>query len=586
MKRIKTRFNKRTVLKSVSVSIILIVCGCAHESQSTTASFDTKSPSSVSQTNRLPSAAGIASAHPLATQAGIDILAQGGNAFDAAIAVASVLAVVEPSGSGLGGGGFWLLHRQSDRKQVMLDSRETAPLAAHRDLYLDENKQVLRRKSLDGALAAGIPGVPAALAYLSKHYGTLPLTSTLAPAIHIAKHGFEADDRLIRLLTMRKKAIQASPAAAKIFLDKNKVPDPGWRLLQTDLGNTLSAIAIHGKDGFYTGEIAEKLVAAVNAGGGIWSLKDLSNYQVIEREPIVGNYRGARVISASPPSSGGLVLMETLNILAGFPLDQLDSASVKHLIVEAWKRAYRDRAEHMGDPDFVSIPTQRLLSLDYANALKTTIRNKLALPSKYLAAPQPGIQQGNNTTHFSVLDTQGNRVAATLSINYPFGSGFVAHGTGILLNDEMDDFVAAPYSPNVYGLVGGSANAIEPGKRMLSSMTPSFVETEDRIAILGTPGGSRIITMVCLALLDFINGNDPVSWVGLPRFHHQFLPDQILYESGALSESEIQSLQQRGHRLKQSNRRYGNMHAIMWDRATNTVKAASDQRGIGLAVVK
>ncbi len=578
--------NINIIIKLLVICMVLLLSSCAQHHKSDSADTKTVQSSTTNQPSLTPPAAAIASAHPLATQAGIKILSQGGNAFDAAITVAAVLAVVEPSSSGLGGGAFWLLHRASDGKQVMLDSRETAPMAAHRDLYLDKNGKVLNKKSLDGALAAGIPGVPAAMVYLAQHYGQLPLTSTLAPAIKIARHGFVLDEHLLRLMRMRKNAIQASPAAASIFLNNGFVPEPGTGLIQTDLANTLSALAKQGHAGFYTGEIAERLVAGVRAGGGIWSLADLSSYQVIEREPIVGEYQDVRIVSAAPPSSGGLVLMETLNILAGYPLEQLDSAARKHLIVEAWKRAYRDRAEYMGDPDFVTIPTQRLLSLDYANALKTTIRNNLALPSKYLAAPQSQPPQGNNTTHFSVLDKHGNRVSTTLSINYPFGSGFVAEGTGVLLNDEMDDFAASAASPNVYGLVGGEANAIAPGKRMLSSMTPTFFESKDRIAIVGTPGGSRIITMVCLALLDFVEGNSPASWVSLPRFHHQFIPDQILYEKDALTTSTIQALQQRGHQLKASTRLYGNMHAIEWNQAANTVKAASDPRGIGLAVVK
>ena len=574
------------LIKVLMISIVVLLGGCASGNKRHTPANKAIQTNTAKQSLITPSAAAIASAHPLATQAGIEMLAQGGNAFDAAITVAAVLAVVEPSSSGLGGGAFWLLHRASDNKQVMLDSRETAPMAAHRDLYLDKNGQVESHKSLDGALAAGIPGVPAAMVYLAEHYGQLPLSSTLAPAINLAKNGFSVDDHLLRLMQMRKDAILASTGAANIFLDNGRVPEPGTRLVQTDLANTLSTIARQGHAGFYSGEIAEKLVAGVQNGGGIWSLEDLSNYKVIEREPIIGEYQGVRIVSAAPPSSGGLVLMETLNILAGYPLEQLDSAARKHLIVEAWKRAYRDRAEYMGDPDFVTMPTKRLLSLDYANALKTTIRDNLALPSKYLAAPQSEQPQGNNTTHFSVLDKHGNRVATTLSINYPFGSGFIAEGTGVLLNDEMDDFAASAESQNVYGLVGGDANSIAPGKRMLSSMTPTFFESEDRIAIVGTPGGSRIITMVCLALLDFVEGNSPDSWVSVPRFHHQFIPDQIQYEPDALSTAEIQALQQRGHILNASDRRYGNMHAIEWNQTLNTVKAASDPRGIGLAVVK
>ncbi|MEE9344693.1 MAG: gamma-glutamyltransferase [Methylococcales bacterium] len=579
----KLSIDNLSLIKILVICIVVLLSGCASDQKRSSSASKT---APINQPQLVPPAAAIASAHPLATQAGINILAQGGNAFDAAITVAAVLAVVEPSGSGLGGGGFWLLHRASDNKQVMLDSRETAPMAAHRDLYLDKNGKVLSNKSLDGALAAGIPGVPAAIVYLAEHYGQLPLSSTLAPAINYARDGFTVEEPLLRLMKMRKNAIQASTGAARVFLDNGLIPKPGARLVQTDLADTLTALAKQGHAGFYTGEIAEKLVAGVQSGGGIWSLEDLSRYQVIEREPIVGEYQGVRIISAALPSSGGLVLMETLNILAGYPLQELDSAARKHLIVEAWKRAYRDRAEYMGDPDFVTIPTERLLSLDYANALKTTIQDNLALPSKYLAAPQSEIPQGNNTTHFSVLDKQGNRVATTLSINYPFGSGFIAEGTGVLLNDEMDDFAASPESPNVYGLVGGEANAIASGKRMLSSMTPTFFESNDRIAIVGTPGGSRIITMVCLALLDFVKGNSPASWVSLPRFHHQFIPDLIQYEVDALSKAEIQALQQRGHVLKASSRRYGNMHAIVWNQTSNTVKAASDPRGIGLAVVK
>jgi gamma-glutamyltranspeptidase/glutathione hydrolase len=585
MKQKKASITLINTFKWLSLCIILLQSSCAQH-QPLPDDIKPTLTSIVKQPQLSPPAAAIASAHPLATQAGITILAQGGNAFDAAITVAAVLAVVEPSGSGLGGGGFWLLHRAADGKQVMLDSRETAPMAAHRDLYLDGSGKVLSKLSLDGALAAGIPGVPAAMVYLAKHYGKLPLTSSLAPAISLARHGFVVDESLLRLMRMRQHAIQASTAAASIFLDNGLVPKPGARLVQTDLANTLSVLANQGHAGFYTGAVAEKLVAGVRNGGGIWSLDDLSSYQVIERQPIIGEYQGVRIISAAPPSSGGLVLMETLNILAGYSLQNLDSAARKHLIVEAWKRAYRDRAEYMGDPDFVDMPIKRLLSLDYANALKTTIRDNISLPSKYLAAPQSHTPKGNNTTHFSVLDKHGNRVATTLSINYPFGSGFVAEGTGVLLNDEMDDFVASADSPNVYGLVGGDANAIAPGKRMLSSMTPTFFESEHRIAIVGTPGGSRIITMVCLALLDFVDGNSPASWVSLPRFHHQFIPDRIQYETNALTRSEIQALQQRGHQLEASSRRYGNMHAIEWNQTTNTVKAASDPRGVGLAIVK
>jgi len=532
-----------------------------------------------------PPAAAVASAHPLATRAGLDILAAGGNAFDAAIAVSAALAVVEPTSSGLGGGGFWLLHRASDNTQVMIDGRERAPLAAHRDLYLDPQGNVIPRLSLDGPLAAGIPGEAAALDHLARHYGRLPLAQSLAPAIRLARDGFTIDARYQNMARWRLKALQQSPATAAIFLQNDDVPADDFVLRQPDLANTLQALAEHGADGFYTGPVARRLVDSVRKAGGIWSLQDLAEYKISERQPIRGQYKGLTITSAPPPSSGGIALLTMLNILSGYDLHKLDSASRKHLIVEAMRRAYRDRAEYLGDPDFISIPVNRLIDPDYGAGLAASIRLDQATPSRMLPG---GIEPegGNDTTHFSIIDRDGNRVAATLSVNYPFGSAFVATGTGVLLNDEMDDFSSKPGTPNVYGLVGDQANAIAPGKRPLSSMSPTFVEDDNRVAILGTPGGSRIITMVLLGILDIADGKEPASWVALPRFHHQFLPDRISYEEDALSEDEIKSLEQRGHTLKPSRRKYGNMQAVLWDKRNNTVSAASDPRGNGLAEVQ
>jgi gamma-glutamyltranspeptidase/glutathione hydrolase len=529
--------------------------------------------------------AAIASAHPLATEAGFEILNKGGNVFDAAVAVSAALAVVEPSGSGLGGGGFWLLHRASDGFETMIDGREKAPLAAHRDMFLDKNGNVVPRLSVDGALAAAIPGMPAALVHLSEKYGRLPLAQSLAPAIRYARDGFPIGEIHRKLLKFRLDVMKKDPETARQFLDNGKVPEYKAMLRQPDLANTLTRLAEDGRDGFYDGDVAEKLVTSVRKAGGIWTLQDLAEYRVVEREPVRGWYRGIKITSAAPPSAGGIVLIEALNILAGYDLKHVDEVTRKHLIAEAMRRAYHDRSLYLGDSDFVSVPVRRLLDEDYAAGLRSSLRPDKALPSTMLSGDIQDAADGPHTTHFSIIDAEGNRVAATLSVNFPFGAGLVAAGTGVVLNDEMDDFVSLPGAKNVYGLVGGQANAIEPGKRMLSSMTPAFLEDGKRVAVLGTPGGSRIISMVLLGALDFADGNGPDSWVRVPRFHHQFIPDEIQYEEEALTADEISSLSARGHQLKVARYRYGNMQAVMQDKTTNTLTAASDPRGEGRASV-
>ena len=539
----------------------------------------------MSQASPGPHQAAIASAHPLATAAGFEILDQGGNAFDAAIAVSATLAVVEPAGSGLGGGGFWLLKRANDGKEIIIDGRETAPLAAHEAMYLDVDGNPISQRSLDGPLAAGIPGMPAALAHLAKRYGRLPLHQSLAPAIRHADLGFEVSEHYLKAVKAREKILQSFPSSAQIFLDQNATPRLGFRLVQQDLAKTLRHLGRAGHAGFYHGETAAKLVEAVRNSGGVWAREDLERYQIVERQPIVGEYQGIRIVSAPPPSSGGIVLLEALNILAAYDLEQAEPITRKHLIIEAERRAYRDRDLYLGDPDFVNIPVKQLISRDYAAGLRVSIRTDRALPSENLSAVPTLIKQGENTTHLSIIDRQGNQVAATLSINQTLGSGFVAEGTGVLLNDEMDDFAVSPGKPNAYGFVGGNANKIEPGKRMLSSMSPTFLQTADRIGILGTPGGSRIISMVLLAVLDFAEGHGPKSWVSMPRFHHQYLPDLVEFEPGGLTEEDIRGLEKLGHALKPIPAPYGNMQAILWNQSSGQVDAASDPRWEGLAQV-
>ena len=532
-----------------------------------------------------PLKAAIATAHPLATRAGEEILNQGGNAFDAAVAITAALAVVEPYSSGLGGGGFWLLHQANDGRQVMIDGRESAPGLAEKTMYQDKNGNIIKGLSLNGPLAAAIPGVPAGIDFINKRYGKLPLAQDLAPAIHYAKEGFQVTERYRRLAGFRLDVLRASPAATTIFLHKNDVPPLGHNIVQVDLANTLAAIAEQGALGFYHGNLAKKLVKDVRKNGGIWTLNDLAGYRILERRPIITHYKDIRIVSASPPSSGGIVLGLALNVLENFDLKSYSDVKRKHIIIESMRRAYRDRIDFMGDPDFVDVPEKRLLDKIYAQGLAATIDEDRATSSEELGGLLTYEQTGTDTTHFSVLDREGNRVAATLSINLPFGSGFVPEGTGVLLNDEMDDFSSKALTPNVYGLVGNGANSIEPNKRPLSSMTPTFLEQKDRIAILGTPGGSRIISMVLLAVLDFAEGKLPQSWVSLPRYHHQYLPDEVQFEQNGLTMIEQAGLRELGHTIKEKNREYGNMQTILWYKKGNQVFAASDPRGEGEAVI-
>jgi len=523
----------------------------------------------------------VATAHPLATQAGIEILQQGGNAFDAAVAVTAALAVVEPAGSGLGGGGFWLLHQAETDKDIMLDGREMAPGKASADMYLNKQGEFEQSRSLNGPLAAGIPGVPAGIVYLSEHYGKLPLKQSLAPAIRYALEGFAAGQHYTDMARFRLPVLKQYAASRQQFLKDGQVPSAGTIIKQPDLAHTLNSIAEQGKAGFYQGEIAERLVQAVQQHGGIWTLDDLQRYEVKLRQPIKGHYQGYTITSATLPSSGGIVMVNALNQLSAFDLADTDITQKRHLVIEAMRRAYRDRSRFLGDADFVAIPDY-LTSVDYGKQLSDTIDPVHATPSSDVADKAI---EGEDTTHFSILDSQGNRVAATLSVNYPFGSGFVAQGTGVLLNDEMDDFSASSGAANVYGLVGNEANAIAPYKRPLSSMTPTFVENDDELLITGTPGGSRIISMVLLSVLDFVEGKTAQAIVAAPRYHHQYLPDEVQVESVGFSEQELNALKQRGHHINPLSRQYGDMHIIIQDKHNGTLSAASDPRGEGQATV-
>ena len=533
-----------------------------------------------------PGKAAIASAHYLATEAGHEVLEQGGNAFDAAIAVSAALAVVEQTSSGIGGGGFWVLHRAEDGFEVMIDGREQAPAAATRDMYLDEDGDVDRDLAVNGPLAAGIPGEIAALAHIAENYGRLPLAESLAPAVRIAREGFPVYEKFHTMLGWSLPHILRWPAASEAFLVDGEVPPIGHVIKLPDLAVVLERVGAEGPEVFYEGDIARQLVEGVREAGGIWTLEDMAAYEVVEREPIRTTYKGYELVTASPPSSGGVAIAQMLNILDPWPLTKMDRPQRAHLIVEAMRRAYRDRAIYLGDPDFAEVPVERLTSSHYAAGLRAGIHPSRATPSAML----PGNAmpwESEDTTHFSVLDADGNMVAATLTVNLAFGNRFMVPGTGFVLNNEMDDFSAKEGVPNAFGLIGFEANAIEPRKRPLSSMTPTIIKGADKVGILGTPGGSRIITMVLLGILDFMEGNDPEHWVGLPRFHHQHVPDRISAEPDAFTDEELTALRAMGHDVQVSTRRWGNMHGVLWNRATGEVSAGSDPRSdAGRAIVR
>ena len=537
----------------------------------------------VASAEQPPKQAYVSSAHPLASAAGIEILQQGGNAIDAAIAVTAALAVVEPYGSGLGGGGFYLLRRAGKNTDYhFLDARERAPLAAHADLYR-VNGVIDSALSLDGALAAAIPGIPAALAELTQQHAKLSLEDNLAPAIALARDGFAIDAVYQERAGWRLAALQNDSESARLFLKQQAIPEQGWILRQPELANTLSMLAQQGGNSFYQGTFAKKLVNAVQDAGGIWSLEDLAQYKVKWRTPLIVPLAGQRqLISAPPPSAGGIAIAQSLLMLQRLPWQQAEPAQRAHYVSEVFRRAYRDRGL-LGDPDFIDNPTQALLTRKHIVQMADSIQVDQATPSTSLA-PSTAPHEGDHTTHFAVLDQQGNAVAATLSLNMMFGAAFTVPGTGVLLNDEMDDFAADLAGSNAYGLSGSAANKIQAGKRPLSSMSPSFLESPHDFAAFGTPGGSRIPSMNVLAMLEYLDGKTPAQWVSSPRVHHQYLPDVLGFEPGALTAQQQLRLQKKGHKVQELNRNYGNQQVLWWQKESGRSAAASDPRGQGVSL--
>ena len=533
-----------------------------------------------------PPGAVIASAHALATDAGFETLARGGNAFDAAVAVSAVLSVVEPISSGLGGGGFFLLHDAKTGKDVFVDARETAPAAATPQAYLGKDGQLDRDRAQNGPWSAGIPGLPAALVHVAGRHGRLPLTQSLAPAIRIARGGFPVYGRLARGYAERRDVMERYPGTREVFLRNGQPPKEGDLFRQPELAATLERLATGGFDGFYRGTTAKRLLAGVKAAGGKWTAEELAGYRVKEREPLRFEYDGWDIVTAPPPSSGGIALAEMLQILEPWDLAKLPQAERVHLVTEAMRRAYRDRTFYLGDPDFVKIPVGTLMDPAYAAGLRATIHPGKATPSDLLSgAPTP--LEDEETTHFSIIDADGNRAAVTQTVNLLFGSGLVPAGTGVLLNNEMDDFALKPGTPNAFGVMGYDANAPEPGKRMLSSMTPTFLSNADKVAVIGTPGGSRIITMVLLGILGYADGLDAPQVAALPRYHHQWMPDALGIERDALPADVVAALRAMGHVVvvpgednqgRRSSDAWGNMNTVLWDRRDNTLSGGSDPR--------
>ena len=497
----------------------------------------------------------VVSQEATATRIGVDVLKAGGNAVDAAVAVGFTLAVTLPRAGNLGGGGFMLVHLAKRNETIAIDYRETAPAAITRDSFLDASGNADPRKSLDSGLGVGVPGTVAGLAQAHRDYGSgkFTLAALIAPAIRLARDGIAVDDDLADSLPVAQPRLARWPSSAGIFLKENGVAlGRGDRLLQADLATSLEAIALQGPDAFYRGAIGDKIAASVRAAGGVMTAADLVNYRVVARKPVRGTYRGYDVLSMPPPSSGGVHLVQLLNMLEQSPLHAsgAGSADTLHLMIEAMKLAYADRAEYLGDPDFVRVPMQGLMSKAYAQKLFAGIAPERARPARDIKPGNPPRSEGDNTTHYSVIDRYGNAVSNTYTLNLSYGLGLVADGAGILLNNELDDFAAKAGAPNAYGLVGGDANAPAPGKRPLSSMTPTILLKDGKaVLVTGSPGGSRIITTVLQVILNAIDhGMNIAEAVMAPRVHHQWLPDEVRAERG-LSPDTLRLLEARGHKV-------------------------------------
>ncbi|WP_298775876.1 gamma-glutamyltransferase [uncultured Shewanella sp.] len=512
----------------------------------------------------------VSSQEALATQSGVEILKQGGNAIDAAVAVAFSLAVTLPRAGNLGGGGFMLVHLAKENKNIAIDYREMAPAHTHKDIFLDENGDPNPTLSREHGLSVGVPGTVKGMELALKEYGTMSLQQVIQPAIEMALNGIIMTPDLAHSLNSAQQRLSQWPSTQAIFYKKDGTTYPiGTRFKQPELAHTLSVIAQKGSKGFYEGETAKKIVDAVTQAGGVMTLADLKDYQAVKRTPVEGSYRGYQVISMPPPSSGGVHIIQMLNILEQFPMDKLglNTASSIHLMSEAMKRAYADRSEYLGDPDFYNVPVETLTSKAYAKKLASDISLEKVTPSTDIKPGDLAPYESDQTTHYSVVDKWGNAVSNTYTLNFSYGSGLVAKGTGVLLNNEMDDFSAKAGTPNGFGLIGGHANAVEPKKRPLSSMSPTIVMQDgEPYIVTGSPGGSRIITTTLQIILNVIDHHLNIAEATIaPRVHHQWLPDEIRVEQG-INKDTINLLENKGHEVSIKNAMGSTQSIIMTEK--------------------
>jgi len=552
----------------------------------------------------------VVSAHPLASDAGLEMLRKGGNAVDAAVATTFAISVVEPFSAGIGGGGFLLIHDSKRRTIQALDFRERAPLKATKNMYLDSSGKVRQDASINGYLAVATPGTVAGMYEVHRRYGKLPWSTIVAPAIRLAKDGFVVENKFVQAVKSREKILTNNQAARAIFTRNGNFYQPGEILVQQDLARTLQDIAVNPQS-FYTGRIAGNIASDMAKNGGLITLQDLKSYQPIWRTPVCGNFRQARVCSMPPPSSGGIHLLQMLNIIGNTDLKSLGwhHPDAIHLMVEAMRIAYADRSEYLGDPDFVKVPQQQLINPEYGKFRRQQIDMQRAIPSTQVkpvdrdmlqkfgqilpsklipANTNPKIKhskyyESTQTSHLTVIDEQRNAVSLTFTVNLGFGAGIVTPGTGIILNNEMDDFAAAPRVPNAFGLLGDEANSIAPRKTPLSSMTPTIVTENGRLRMaVGTPGGSTIITQVLQIILNVLEYDmDAGAAVSASRIHHQWFPDTLRVEPWGLDALTLQELQRRGHKINQTNP-WGNSNLIIV-KPDGTLEGAADPRGEGAA---
>lgn len=529
----------------------------------------------------------IASTSPLASETGAQILQQGGNAVDAAVAVALTLAVTWPAAGNLGGGGFALL-RTAKGEAFFVDYREKAPLAAQANFYLDAAGKVIPEASSIGFRAVGVPGTPAGLELMHKRWGRLPWKTVVEPARRMASLGYRLEESHVRMLSSHRELLERFPETKKIFFPQGKIPEVGQLFVQKDLATSLQLLQKEGAANFYRGSVAKKIVASMKKNQGAIVAADLENYEALVREPLVGKFGPYEVISAPPPSSGGAVLLQMLGMLSGDKLEELGygSAATLHLMIESMRRSFADRSEWFGDPGFVLNPLRQLLDPAYLAQRRASINSSKATRSEEIKPAAFSVEEKPETTHFTVLDREGMIVSNTYTLNGSFGSGTVAEGTGILLNNEMDDFSSKPGSPNMYGLIQNERNAIAPGKRPLSSMTPTIVTQNGKaILALGSPGGPTIINSVLQVTLNvLVHGMNIQEAVDAPRIHHQWMPDRVLWEPYGISPDTRRLLEGMGHILGDKPRTFGDVQAVYFDPKRQEWSGASDSRWGGSVV--